>query len=158
MLLLDEPSSGSTTTRTRRFGELLQRVVAERGIGVLLVEHDMELVVRICEYVYVLDFGTMIFAGTPTEIASSEMVRAAYLGSDEVMEAVDLVEAGGAAVSASERQRLRNGRQRLRSTICPSAAAQIVLRGSPSPSPPAPWWPCSAPTAPARRRSERSRA
>ena len=59
-------------------------MVAERGAGLLLVEHDMALVMDICEHIYVLDFGRLLFDGTPDEVRSSELVQAAYLGSDEV--------------------------------------------------------------------------
>lgn len=82
MLLLDEPSSGLDTGETDRFGRIVERVVAERGCGVLLVEHDMKLVMSVCEYLYVLDFGEMIFEGTPEEVRASATVRAAYLGSE----------------------------------------------------------------------------
>ncbi len=82
MLLLDEPSSGLDTVETIRFGHLVSRVVGERDCGVLLVEHDMALVMAICEYLYVLDFGELIFEGTPDEVRRSEVVRAAYLGSE----------------------------------------------------------------------------
>ncbi|MBA0126550.1 ABC transporter ATP-binding protein [Haloechinothrix sp. YIM 98757] len=82
VLLLDEPSSGLDTAETRRFGEIIGRVVAEHGSGVLLVEHDMALVMDICEHIHVLDFGELVFAGTPSEVRSSETVRAAYLGSE----------------------------------------------------------------------------
>ena len=82
LLLLDEPSSGLDREETAQFGELLGRVVADRGCGVLLVEHDMSLVMSICSYIYVLDFGRAIFEGTPAEVASSPIVRAAYLGSE----------------------------------------------------------------------------
>jgi ABC-type branched-subunit amino acid transport system ATPase component len=84
MLLLDEPSSGLDGAETERFGEILARVVAERGVGILLVEHDMALVMTICDYVYVLDFGTQIFAGTAADVSSSDIVRAAYLGTQPV--------------------------------------------------------------------------
>ncbi|WP_395106222.1 ATP-binding cassette domain-containing protein [Actinomadura sp. SCN-SB] len=87
MLLLDEPSSGLNRAETARLGEVLERVVADRGLGVLLIEHDMALVMDICEYIHVLDFGTEIFRGTAAEVASSEIVRAAYLGSESVLEA-----------------------------------------------------------------------
>lgn len=82
MLMLDEPSSGLDTAETVRFGQLVSRVVAERRCGVLLVEHDMALVMAICEYLYVLDFGELIFEGTPDEVRASDVVRAAYLGSE----------------------------------------------------------------------------
>jgi ABC-type branched-subunit amino acid transport system ATPase component len=84
VILLDEPSSGLDPTETERFGEVLQHVVAERGTGLLLVEHDMALVMEVCEYVYVMDFGRSLFDGTPAAVRSSELVQAAYLGSDEV--------------------------------------------------------------------------
>jgi ABC-type branched-subunit amino acid transport system ATPase component len=82
MLLLDEPSSGLDNSETRDFGSLLRKIVTTRGTGVLLVEHDMSLVMDVCEYVYVLDFGKVIFSGTPSEVASSEIVRKAYLGTE----------------------------------------------------------------------------
>jgi ABC-type branched-subunit amino acid transport system ATPase component len=89
VLLLDEPSSGLDHDETARFGDLLVRVVAERGVGILLVEHDMSLVMRICDHLYVLDFGKLVFEGTPAEVAASEVVQAAYLGTDGVMDALD---------------------------------------------------------------------
>jgi ABC-type branched-subunit amino acid transport system ATPase component/branched-subunit amino acid ABC-type transport system permease component len=90
LLLLDEPSSGLDRAETERFGQILIDAVRERGIGILIVEHDMSLVTSICDYVYVLDFGQLIFSGTPDEVLASSVVRAAYLGdadptpSDEV--------------------------------------------------------------------------
>lgn len=80
MLLLDEPSSGLDRVETARFGEILQRVVAERGVGILLIEHDMALVNNVCDYIYVIDFGKPLFEGTVEEIGASPVVRAAYLG------------------------------------------------------------------------------
>jgi ABC-type branched-subunit amino acid transport system ATPase component len=88
VILLDEPSSGLDVPETQRFGQVLQRVVAERGTGLLLVEHDMALVMDVCEYIYVMDFGRVIFAGTPAEVRESEIVQAAYLGSDDVEAAI----------------------------------------------------------------------
>lgn len=87
LLLLDEPSSGLDREETARFAEVLQHVVESRGCGILLVEHDMALVMKVCSYIFVLDFGRPIFDGTPAEVATSEIVRAAYLGSEsEVLE------------------------------------------------------------------------
>jgi ABC-type branched-subunit amino acid transport system ATPase component len=91
VLLLDEPSSGLDGNETKRFGQVLRQLAEDEGIGILIVEHDMALVMEICDYVYVLDFGVMIFEGTPRDVATSDLVRAAYLGS----EALDLAGAGG---------------------------------------------------------------
>jgi ABC-type branched-subunit amino acid transport system ATPase component/branched-subunit amino acid ABC-type transport system permease component len=84
ILLLDEPSSGLDHDETRRFGSILRRVVEERGVGVLLVEHDMSLVLDVCDRLYVLDFGRLIYEGTPDEVMASPLVQAAYLGDVEV--------------------------------------------------------------------------
>jgi ABC-type branched-subunit amino acid transport system ATPase component/branched-subunit amino acid ABC-type transport system permease component len=88
ILLLDEPSSGLDRAETERFGEILKKVVRERGVGILLVEHDMSLVLDVCEHVYVLDFGELIFEGPASEITDSQVVRAAYLGDPAVEEVV----------------------------------------------------------------------
>ncbi|KXF53864.1 branched-chain amino acid ABC transporter permease/ATP-binding protein [Rhodococcus sp. SC4] len=84
ILLLDEPSSGLDHEETAEFGRILQRVVQERGCGIVLVEHDMSLVMGICDHIYVLDFGRLLEDGKPVEIAASPKVRAAYLGSEEL--------------------------------------------------------------------------
>jgi ABC-type branched-subunit amino acid transport system ATPase component len=80
MLLLDEPTSGLDTRESEGLGEILAQIVADQGIGVLLVEHDMQLVMQLCSYIYVLDFGQPIFEGTPREVRASAEVRDAYLG------------------------------------------------------------------------------
>ena len=84
MLLLDEPSSGLDRAETERFGEILTDLVADGDHGILLVEHDMALVMSVCTDLYVLDFGKLLFKGTPQQVADSEVVRAAYLGAEEV--------------------------------------------------------------------------
>jgi ABC-type branched-subunit amino acid transport system ATPase component len=83
--MLDEPSSGLDRDETAGFAEVLRAVVRERGCGVLLVEHDISLVMGVCSYIHVLDFGRLVFAGTPAEVASSPVVQAAYLGSSDVI-------------------------------------------------------------------------
>jgi ABC-type branched-subunit amino acid transport system ATPase component/branched-subunit amino acid ABC-type transport system permease component len=95
MLLLDEPSSGLDGRETHHFGEVLRTVVAERGCGILLVEHDMTLVREVCDYVHVLDFGRQIFEGTPEEMHASEEVRAAYLGDTAAVGVVIDADYGG---------------------------------------------------------------
>jgi ABC-type branched-subunit amino acid transport system ATPase component len=57
-------------------------VVREQGVGVLLIEHDMSLVNRLCDHIYVLDFGKLVFEGTASEVGASAVVRAAYLGDE----------------------------------------------------------------------------
>jgi ABC-type branched-subunit amino acid transport system ATPase component len=84
MLLLDEPSSGLDPTEVSHFSRLLKQVVATAGIGVLVVEHDMSVIAGICDHVYVLDHGRMIFDGSPAHVLASDVVRAAYLGSAPV--------------------------------------------------------------------------
>ncbi len=88
LMLLDEPSSGLDKTETKRFGAILRSLVADEGVGILIVEHDMALVSSICDYLHVLDFGEPIFEGTAAETLASPMVRAAYLGSEAVEAAV----------------------------------------------------------------------
>jgi ABC-type branched-subunit amino acid transport system ATPase component len=80
MVLLDEPSSGLDSAETKRFGGILRSLVEDDGLGILLVEHDMTLVMSVCDYLYVLDFGDLIFEGSPVEVHDSPIVRAAYLG------------------------------------------------------------------------------
>lgn len=86
LLLLDEPSSGLDHGESEHLGGILRSLVEKRGVGILLVEHDMALVMNICDYLYVLDFGLMIFQGTPRETQASPVVRAAYLGAEDVLE------------------------------------------------------------------------
>src|SRR5206468_3139393 len=79
MLLLDEPSSGLDPTEVSHFSELPKRVVASAGIGVMVAEHDMSVIVGICDHVYVLDYGGMIFDGSPASVQASEVVLTAWL-------------------------------------------------------------------------------
>ena len=83
-VLLDEPSSGLDQVETQRFGAILTEV-AGHGTTILLVEHDMALVNRICDHVFVIDFGKPIFDGTVAQVAASPIVRHAYLGDEELI-------------------------------------------------------------------------
>ena len=79
VLLLDEPAAGQDTDETERFSEVL-RDLANDGLAILLVEHDMELVMNVCHKVVVLDYGRVIYTGTPAEVRADPGVQAAYLG------------------------------------------------------------------------------
>jgi branched-chain amino acid transport system ATP-binding protein len=81
ILLLDEPASGQTDDETRAFEILLRRLARDDGLTVLLVEHDMALVMEVCDRIHVLDFGEVIAVGTPDEVRVDPRVRDAYLGS-----------------------------------------------------------------------------
>ena len=81
LLLLDEPSSGLNEEETHDFGDLLRRLAAD-GMGILMVEHDVDLVMRVCSWIDVLDFGAVIASGDPEAIRDDANVQAAYLGAD----------------------------------------------------------------------------
>jgi ABC-type branched-subunit amino acid transport system ATPase component len=81
VVLLDEPSSGLDQRETEALAGVLRRLRAERGLAVVLVEHDVEMVLGVADAVTVLDFGRVIASGPPAEIRGSEIVQAAYLGS-----------------------------------------------------------------------------
>ncbi len=82
VLMLDEPAAGLDTDESQALGHRLS-AIAQSGIGVLLVDHDMGLVLDVCDYVYVLDFGRLIAQGKPSEIRANQRVVEAYLGSGE---------------------------------------------------------------------------
>jgi ABC-type branched-subunit amino acid transport system ATPase component len=90
--MLDEPSAGLDSRETAEFGSLLVSLAKERGLGIVLVEHDMSLVMSVCDEIWVLDFGKEVMHGSPAEVQRHPAVRAAYLGEDPVVvEAEDRV-------------------------------------------------------------------
>ena len=83
LLLLDEPAAGMNPTETAELMETIKIVRERFHVAILLIEHDMKLVMGICDKIAVLNFGTIIAFGTPAEIKSNPDVIAAYLGHDE---------------------------------------------------------------------------
>ena len=82
VLLLDEPAAGMNNKETAQLGTIIRRIRDELHIGVVLVEHDMELVMDISDRITVLNFGSVLAEGTPREIQENPEVVTAYLGED----------------------------------------------------------------------------
>ena len=83
VLLLDEPLTGMTPTEKAHMIDLIRKV-HQQGITILMVEHDMKSVMELCDYISVLDFGTLLVEGLPAEIQSNEAVINAYLGTEDI--------------------------------------------------------------------------
>ena len=82
VLLLDEPGSGLDIAESEALGDLLIEL-AQEGIAVLVVEHDVDLVMRVCNRIHVLDFGRIICVGYPKDVQADPAVQAAYLGAED---------------------------------------------------------------------------
>lgn len=80
LLLLDEPAAGMNPTETAELMDTISTIRKNFNISILLIEHDMSLVMSICERLIVIDYGQIIAKGTPYEIANNEKVIGAYLG------------------------------------------------------------------------------
>jgi len=83
VLLLDEPLTGMTPTEKAHMIDLIRKV-HQQGITILMVEHDMKSVMELCDYISVLDFGTLLVEGAPAEIQNDETVITAYLGTEDI--------------------------------------------------------------------------
>jgi branched-chain amino acid transport system ATP-binding protein len=80
LLMLDEPAAGMDGTETRRLLHLIEAVRRRFGVAVVVVEHDMDLIMNLCERIQVLAHGELVFEGTPAEVQASPRVRETYLG------------------------------------------------------------------------------
>jgi branched-chain amino acid transport system ATP-binding protein len=89
-LLLDEPAAGMSERESHDLASIIRRIASELGIGVLLIEHNIGLVLELCECIFVLDSGEIIEVGPPAQIRTSDAVRHAYMGTqhDEVIPAL----------------------------------------------------------------------
>jgi branched-chain amino acid transport system permease protein len=81
LLLLDEPAAGLRHKEKQNLAQVL-RQLRDQGMSILLVEHDMDLVMQVCDHLVVMEFGTLLTQGTPQDIQQSPVVRAAYLGTE----------------------------------------------------------------------------
>jgi branched-chain amino acid transport system ATP-binding protein len=96
MLLLDEPAAGLDTVESQQLGKHLREIL-KQDISIFLIDHDMGLVLSVCDYIYVLDFGKIIAEGTPEEVRNNPEVKRAYLGET----AGEMQAEGGAAAARS---------------------------------------------------------
>ena len=166
LILLDEPAAGLDTTESQVLGSHLREFLTP-DITVFLIDHDMGLVLNVCDYIYVLDFGRIIAQGTPAEVRANPAVIGAYLGESageaQAQEGVDIGHSPSRRLIRStptERHRMietrahrREGAVRRLRRRCPWCAISTLT------SSPARWWRCSARTGRARPpRCSRSRA
>lgn len=82
LLLLDEPAAGMNPQETQQLLQMIRWIRKEFGLTILLIEHDMSLVMNVCERIYVLDYGKIIASGTPEDIKNNKQVIEAYLGEE----------------------------------------------------------------------------
>ena len=84
MILLDEPVAGCNDTETKELKDIVRQVNRDLGVTIFLVEHDMSMVMSVCDYIYVINFGANLAQGTPDEVRRNPDVIAAYLGEEHV--------------------------------------------------------------------------
>jgi ABC-type branched-subunit amino acid transport system ATPase component/ABC-type branched-subunit amino acid transport system permease subunit len=101
VILLDEPAAGLSSAESAELARVVRRLADEWGMAVLVVEHDMNFVMGVCDHVLVLDFGALIASGTPDEIRHDPAVIAAYLGDEADDDEADETDAATPAPAAA---------------------------------------------------------
>src|SRR5258708_22619271 len=94
-LVLEEPAAGMSEHESHDLAGVIKRIAGELGVGVLLIEHNIGLVLELCERIFVLDSGEIIEVGPPEQIRDSDAVRHAYMGTqrDEIIPTLAAAEA-----------------------------------------------------------------
>jgi ABC-type branched-subunit amino acid transport system ATPase component/branched-subunit amino acid ABC-type transport system permease component len=103
VLCLDEPAAGLSTVERQELAVLLRRLVDEWGLAIVLVEHDVELVMSVCDQIVAINFGNTIASGTPAQVRSEPAVIAAYLGEEQT--GANRADSGSTVVSAEGAER-----------------------------------------------------
>jgi len=88
-LLLDEPAAGLNEIESDLLVDVIAALPADLGCGVLVIEHDMRVIMRLCTRIQVLDYGKTIAIGPPAQVRNDPAVRAAYLGAEGAADAAD---------------------------------------------------------------------
>ncbi|HEV7679864.1 MAG TPA: ATP-binding cassette domain-containing protein [Candidatus Dormibacteraeota bacterium] len=91
VLCLDEPAAGLSAVEREKLSDVIRELAAQRQIGILLIEHNVEVVANACDWVIALDFGRVVASGTPHDVLAADAVRQSYLGIDVAVRDVQRV-------------------------------------------------------------------